>query len=985
VIADWAEREKALDPERSFIVEAPAGSGKTGLLAQRFLCLLGVVERPETIVAMTFTRKAAAEMRERIQQALADAERQEDFDEADDYQRKTRQLAVRALARSKQLGWDLLADSPQLQIQTIDSLCAMLARQMPVLSEFGDVGQVVEDARDLYKQAARNTLRTLTEGGAQERELFRRVALHFDNEMARLEQQVATMLQKREQWAGLPQSSEDPLVEDFSVLLQLAGAGLRDVFRRAAKVDFTEVARAARKALGTPESPTDLLYSLDYRIEHLLVDEFQDTSRAQYDLVKALTEQWSDGDNRSLFLVGDPMQSIYRFREAEIALFLRCWEAGRLGAVRLERVNLSTNFRSTPELIEWVRATIGPTMLEEDPRMGAVKFRVSQANRKASGIQARVVPLIEDTDGEEEAAEIVRVIRSAPKDASIGILVRARAHVNAILPALRRADIAYKAIEIDALKEQQHVMDLLSLTRAVLHVGDRVAWLACLRAPWCGLTLADLAALAENEPDRTVLDLISDAAKVAALSADGRGRVVRVQQVLSEAVENVGRLPLRDLVERAWLALGGPAVLNEENQRQDVAEFLDLVGNRDEGGVVRDFSLLNERLEMFFARPFVGECQVEVMTIHQAKGLEFDIVLIPQAAKGTRPSDKDLLVWTEEIDKDGSTFLKIAAQPRKGEPSAAYESIEEENKKREEEETKRLFYVACTRAKNELHVFGSVKRKKDGSPAKAGSHTFLGLVWNSVQSVFENALRRRVPQQQSLYDAIDVSAGTLLNRLPENWRMPKFEMSVVWQPALQRAPAAARKITFEWVGDASRHAGTVIHEFLNRIASDGLEKWTAARIEATRPLIRGELLRLGVPATKEPDASNQVVRALANTLGSTRGQWLLKAHAEARSEYSVGGKVQDRLINGTVDRVFRDEDGRFWIVDFKNSDHKGGKREEFLQEEQRRYTPQLETYATLLRRVTSGPIMLGLYFPLLDAWREWSFAAEVAADHETGE
>jgi len=90
------------------------------------------------------------------------------------------------------------------------------------------------------------------------------------------------------------------------------------------------------------------------------------------------------------------------------------------------------------------------------------------------------------------------------------------------------------------------------------------------------------------------------------------------------------------------------------------------------------------------------------------------------------------------------------------------------------------------------------------------------------------------------------------------------------------------------------------------------------------------------------------------------------------------------VIAGKADRVFRDEDGRFWIVDFKNSDHKGSGREAFLDEEKRRYTSQLENYATLLRRVTGGPMMLGLYFPLLDAWREWSFEAEAAAANYTG-
>jgi ATP-dependent exoDNAse (exonuclease V) beta subunit len=981
MIADSAERERALDPSRSFIVEAPAGSGKTGLLTQRFLRLLSAVDRPESIVAMTFTRKAASEMRERIQKALTDADKPSELELADEYERSTRVLATAALQRDREKGWNLLADPAQLQIQTIDSLCAMLTRQMPVISEFGGVGKVVEDARDLYRLAARDTVRALTEGDQHQQDLFRRIAIHFDNEMARLEQQVSVMLQKREQWGGLPKQSDDPLVNDFSELLELARKSLRDVFRRAATVDFTEVARAARKALGTPESPTDLLYSLDYRIEHLLVDEFQDTSRAQYELVKALTEQWSEGDRRSLFLVGDPMQSIYRFREAEVGLFLRCWHEKQLGSVRLEQVALKTNFRSTPELIGWVQQTIGPIMAQEDPRLGAVLFRPSTANRKPHGLGARVVPLIED-GGAAEAAEIVKVIRDAPGEPSIAILVRARAHVAAILPALRKANVGYKAIEIEALKDQQHVMDVLSLTRAVLHLGDRVSWLACLRAPWCGLTLADLSALTENEPNRTVLDLLSDESKAAGLSPDGRGRAARLQAVLSQAVGNVGRMPLRELVEKTWLALGGPAALHEKNRREDVTTFLDLMGTIEQGGIIRDFSLMNERLELFFARPSSAPCNVEVMTIHQAKGLEFDIVIIPQAARGARSSDKDLLVWTEETDEDGTTYLRIAAQPKKGDSALAYDEIEAVNKKKDEEENKRLFYVACTRAKNALHVLGSAKRKKDGTVVKAGSNTFLGLVWSSVEELFQSELRRRVPQQQSFISVLNSGeAATMLSRLPDTWRMPKLEMSVTWQPEWQRAPASARKVTYEWVGDTSRHVGTVVHELLKRIAAEGSKSWNEARIAATRPLIRAELLRLGVPAVEESQATAQVTRALANTLNSERGRWLLQPHAEARSEYEIGGIVQGTLTPGKVDRVFRDDEGRFWIVDFKNSDHKGGKRSEFLDEEQRRYMPQLERYATLLQRVKSGPVMLGLYFPLMDEWREFSFVAGVAAAH----
>lgn len=771
----------------------------------------------------------------------------------------------------------------------------------------------------------------------------------------------------------------DPVVNDFAELLELARVALRNVFRRAATVDFTEVSRAARKALGTPEQPTDLLYSLDYRIEHLLVDEFQDTSRAQYELVKALTEQWSEGDGRTLFVVGDPMQSIYRFREAEVSLFQRCQRDGVLGSVRLGKIELKTNFRSTPEVLGWVETMIGPTMPVEDAQIGAVKFRTSQAARPASGVEVKLTPLIEDKDGCEEAERVVRVVKEAGKTAKVGILVRARAHVAKILPALREAGIKYKAIEIEPLKDQQHVMDVLSLTRALLHLGDRVSWLACLRAPWCGLTLKDLAELAENERERTIYELISDWEKVNALDPGARERLTLVTEIFQQAVASVGRMGLRELIERTWLRLGGPALLKEENKREDVQTFLDLLGSLEEGGTIRDFSLLNEKLEHVFARPTTADCNVEVMTIHQAKGLEFDVVILPQLHRVTSSSDKPLLAWTEETSEQGTSYLRIAAQPKRGESSLGYEEIYEESKKKDAEESKRLLYVACTRARDHLCLFGNAELSSKGELKKAGSNTFLGLIWDPVKPAFEGARRMRPAKQKNFYDALRPEKTTMLQRLPEGWRLPAFAMSVAWMPKFERAPAAARKITYEWVGDTSRHVGTVVHEVLKRVATEGLEGWDEQRVAGMRALVRSELDRLGVPAGEGQTATEQVTRAILNTLRSERGRWLLAGHAEARSEYSIGGMVGEKLISAAVDRAFRDDEGRFWIIDFKNSDHKGGNRQEFLNEEQRRYTPQLEAYATLLRRVRTEPIMLGLYFPLMDEWREWSFATGVVA------
>ena len=373
MISDAQAREQALSPGESFIVEAPAGSGKTGLLVQRYLRLLATVERPESIVAMTFTRKAAGELKERVEQGL--------------------QLA----------GNDaLLRDPSRLRILTIDALCAMLTRQMPVLSEFGGIGEVIEDAREMYRLAARRTLGRLSEGGPEAAALFRRVALHFDNDIATVERQVARMLQQREQWSAAGEAEASELVNDFRVLLAEAHATLLEVFRERSCVDFTEVTRAAIRALGAPEQPSDLLYALDFQIQHLLVDEFQDTSRAQYELLQALTEQWSEGDGHTLFLVGDPMQSIYGFREAEVGLFLQCRDEGRLGSVRLTPLRLTANFRSTPAIVEWTQTAFAPLMDRDDALEGAVKLRPAQAAREETAAAPQVIPFVDD-DGDRKS------------------------------------------------------------------------------------------------------------------------------------------------------------------------------------------------------------------------------------------------------------------------------------------------------------------------------------------------------------------------------------------------------------------------------------------------------------------------------------------------------------------------------------------------------------------------------------------------------
>ena len=481
--ADAAARSRALELG-SFIVEAPAGAGKTELLAQRYLRLLACVEAPEEIVAITFTNKAAGEMASRILESLQHAAAGERPEAA--HKRITFDLARAALDVGAERGWNLLEHPGRLRITTIDALCMNLARQMPLLSRFGSQPRLAEDASRHYAEAARRTLALIADesDAGEAGELAETVATalrHLDNDAVRLGLLLGEMLARRDQWLrhalaapsraeaeagfalligreleraaaaidarrqaalmpaaryaaanlppesplapllewttplppgadalpqwralaallltgegeprklwnknlGLPPGKDSDVhkkalaavaqelaaddaatlarvrelpaprytdeewltVEALGALLKVAAGQLWTVFNEAGETDFIEVARRALQALGTSDAPTDLALALDYRIRHLLVDEFQDTSPTQVELLERLTAGWMPGDGRTLFAVGDPMQSIYRFRMADVGLFLRVADLG-IGGLPLERLQLARNNRS---------------------------------------------------------------------------------------------------------------------------------------------------------------------------------------------------------------------------------------------------------------------------------------------------------------------------------------------------------------------------------------------------------------------------------------------------------------------------------------------------------------------------------------------------------------------------------------------------------------------------------------------------------------
>jgi ATP-dependent helicase/nuclease subunit A len=1081
---DAANRERALDLT-SFIVEAPAGAGKTELLTQRYLKLLAVVREPEEIVAITFTNKAAAEMRGRVLQSLQDAH--DAVPVTQPHKRTTRQLAEAALARSGELGWALLDQPGRLRINTIDSLCSMLARQMPLMSRFGAQPAVSEDASVHYREAARRAIAMLEdeEGEGAVTEALR----YLDNDTGRLAALLADMLSRRDQWLhhagrtsaqeeakaalrhlvehdirraaevlderlqrslmqaaryaasnlpcdhpvsllldwetpvrpvaealpmwralcdmlltsggecrkerginiknGFPATEEgkaykqmlldviveiaDPqtlarlrslpdlrnhdeewrIVGNLARLLQLGAAHLTGVFQEAGEVDFVEISTRALQALEDETGPTELAMRLDYRIQHLLVDEFQDTSPAQVALLERLTLGWEPDDGRTIFCVGDPMQSIYRFRKADVGLFLHVAEAG-IGHLALERLHLTRNNRSCPAVVDWVNDCFAHVFPQHDSvTRGAISYRRFAATREPMPGEGVLVHALASAAGAgTEALALLEAIRVADlieqerreyPGRPIAVLVRARSHLEALVAEIRRnrPQLKFQAVEIECLGGRQAVQDAMALTRAMLHRADRVHWLAILRAPWCGLTLADLHALAADDTTSTVWRLMQDEERVSRLSEDGQRRLKHVRAALEGSFTHQGRQPLRRWVESAWLRLAGPECLWEAGDVRDVQAYFDLIEDLDNADTFDPDQLEIVLSELYAAPDAEADGSLQFMTLHKSKGLEFDTVILPGLHRQPKNTDSQLLLW-EDVQIDGDAPQLVAAPwvPRhlRDDLPTPYDYLRGLECERSANESARVLYVGATRAIRRLHLVGAVCLDAKGE-VKPPAGSFLELLWGAVGGEFLHAAESPLPppEQRGSEDFVPQ-----LIRLPEP-RMPEI--------LVQSGGVAGGGNPHEIVrgrdqGSLEASCGTLAHLYMEMIAREGIARWNVDRLQQLQPAMRAWLQRQGHNATEADEGAATIGRNLVRTLESEHGRWVLQTRDDAQAEYALATAEESKIATHVMDRTFV-EDGQRWIVDYKSAWLGEGVGDAALKAFAEQYRVQLERYAGL--------------------------------------
>jgi ATP-dependent helicase/nuclease subunit A len=890
---DTAAREFARDPGNNVVLEASAGTGKTSVLVTRYVNLLTRGVDPANILAITFTRKAAAEMRERVIHELRRAAEQSTFDRARwaairdrlaDIQISTIDAFCLSLLREFPLEADLdpgfgMADEtevPRLVDQSLDKSLATfigMAKREPdlalVLAQLGltrtreglayllqrrlvawDVldrflargpadldadtvcARAVESLTDLFGgvsgglekflaegpvhqpryQLLAQDLRRLdsfrTAGNAAVRGLMNRVERHLLKADGKPRTSDRIHPYKNDDYpspeAGKRHRLEalrlggsfENILRGFSRDLNVVLArGVRKMFAIAlaqykkalndrSLLDFSDVLQHAVDLLGRMDEFSQSRYRLEGRYHHVLVDEFQDTSRKQWELISLLVKAWGEGlglaTQPSIFIVGDRKQSIYRFRDADVSVLKEA--GGFIDALRpgsTARRSIARSFRAVPELLAFVNdlfgemganarrpddfkydqddrfpveaAVIPPKLGDDSERAKADRFPVEAAvippkPRSGEGGPVPLLGVITGADSDEcaaaVAAEITRILKEetvrdkqtglarAATPGDIGILFRSRASHREFESALETAGIPTYVYKGLGFFDADEIKDLSALIRFLANPSSDLRAAAFLRSRFVRLSDNALPRLVRLRGDASgglaaALTSPEPPAAMATLADDDRAALEQARRHVPAWLARVDRVPPADLIEQlipdtayAYELRGGRRQQAWENIKKmrglirriqnrgyatlaRIADHLDSLTAGDESNAV---------LEALDA--------VNLMTVHASKGLEFPIVFVVNLAKGASGFPKPVRVSGEEVSV--GPFVSES---------------DDEERFREREETKRLTYVALTRARDRLYLATVLK---DGAFA-IGRGSLSDVLPESFRALFVRA------------------------------------------------------------------------------------------------------------------------------------------------------------------------------------------------------------------------------------------------------
>jgi ATP-dependent helicase/nuclease subunit A len=754
------------------------------------------------------------------------------------------------------------------------------------------------------------------------------------------------------------------------------------------QLDFTDLEWRAYRLLHRAENTQWVQYKLDQRIEHLLVDEFQDTNPTQWRLLQPLLQEMAAGAAdrpRSVFLVGDAKQSIYRFRRAEPRLFQAAheWLQQHLDA---QGYPLHISWRSAPAITQGVNQLFG----DNGPLRGALhQFTPHDTHLHGLWGTVTVLPLIGQDEGEEPppaittlrnpllqrrevkrderyqregemiAGEITRLIAAqTPVGASgsarpmhygdIMILVRSRAHVGEYERALRQAAIPYLGAERGTLLQSLEVRDMVALLELLITPYSNLSLATVLRSPLFSCadeTLMQLALMA-NESGNWYQ-------RLAALAQhDQHHPLHRAWQLLGRWREQVGKVPIHDLLDRIYhegnvlarYQAAYPPHLHARSE-SNLTRFLELALAIDSGrypSLGRFLGRLGEMRENSDEAPDEAPAggngeRVRLMTIHAAKGLEAPVVFVADTARGVsrdRPF-RALVDWPAEAPRPEAFLLvgKKGQQESFTRESLAHEQLEEQR------EDANLLYVALTRARQHLYLSGC-------APARGEGLGWYGAAREALDPLHERPLDAPCQLQSGTPPPLDTTTATTQGHgttpaVPETLSRPitltpashEIAPSYHYGETINATPASG--------DEDGRVRGIAIHRLLELMSEgDGAtQQAITERVTLELGMVNGE--------RELQQWSDEAWQLLAEP--ALQGV-LRPVGMEALNEVAIIYPQQGCTVHGVIDRLLLGND-EIWVIDYKT--HRQATREN-LATLATPYQQQLRYYAEGVARLWPG-------------------------------
>ncbi|QLH74482.1 MAG: UvrD-helicase domain-containing protein [Methanomassiliicoccales archaeon] len=1079
-------QRRALDIDRSLCVSAGAGAGKTKVLVDRYIRLLEEGASISQILALTFTEKAAAEMKERVRRALAERSgdewggRLEDFnwcnistfhsfcaelirqrplesgisprftvlDEVstglvreEAFQALIRghgtegisDRLVRALTlyeswglwhrlrylygkRAEMEDWIDAHRDPERLKRWHDGLYDDMRRSIIVglrtdaalwgairtLARLSASHSGTGDAGQRFLLDASPFLDILLKGGTDDeiiaalqglRDLKRIPNMGSKNYFTAKEKKdlndALDLLKERLEalrFEMLSSCDEDmrrrslESIEDLLAIYDVYSNKMEELKRERNAIDFEDMVRTVRRLVRDDER---MLHELRERFRYLLVDEFQDTDPVQAFIVWAVV---GDDPKDRLFIVGDPKQSIYGFRNADVVMFQRA--KGRL----LEKdpdasVHLDVNFRSSPQVVRFVNHVFSRIMDREEREYqfryeemrfseerkddkGSVELLLSGPKQEglseAEMVACRIGQLLASEEKmvylDKEGKRLLAGRRPGPDD--IAILLRSRTHLKLYEKALRDRGIPYHVHKGIGFFDRQEVLDIYNILRFLADTSDDVALYGVLRSPYFGFSDEELYWVCRADGPDIWHRLRS--------MAESNERCKRAVQALTSWIQRSGRVPVADLLRHIQVTSGIYAVYGAQaNGRQMLSNIEKLNAMLMEGeAVITPHQAVDWMDKARSLASLEGEAPMEaiemdavkIMTVHAAKGLEFPIVVVPEMGGSNRGRAPDVL-----FDEKVGLGIKVLDEGYELEADLAYGMISEELEAKEAEESKRLLYVAMTRARDHLILSGSNSSDKDKpSDKNKASGKDKGVRWlELLRSAMPNGCFS--PDGNKVELAPDVEMGVLRSKdlegevkereRPELLKIgQEVKMLKEWAPlprpkrSLSLTPTGLK--AFEDCPEryVRRYLFGVPEGWLDRMHEDKALRFGNAVHEVMRGRDPGSVARRYGLVEMDIEEIMLIKRSFDERSGDVR--------INARfSELPFMMKVRGVRLHGAMDRLEQINDGTWTVIDFKTDDIKGDE-----EKKAERYADQVRIYMLAVSDTVKGHVDGNIYF-----------------------